>query len=592
MKQLRVFAVPLLFCSALSMAVLVTAHNPIAATACSSLTGVPLLDGSVTSATDITAPFTTTASSGAATITVSAPFAFCKVTATLVPTADSSIRIELWMPDGAHWNGKFLGVGNGALTGAIWHTSMVRPLQAGYAVANSDLGHPISSANWALGHPEKVVDYANRGDHVTAQASKTIVRAFYGNGPRLSYFHGCSNGGHQALMEAQRYPDDYDAIIAGAPWNQWTHQNVEFISRAIALESLNPAKRSVITSAVVAQCGGRDGGLLADGYLNEPQRCHFNPQSLLCQGADAPTCLTATEVDAVEKVYAGPIDPDTNLRLFPGFERGSEFGWVGFGAFINNLWQNMIVENPSFDFHTFNYTSDVAFFDAKLAGLINSTNPDLSAFKARGGKLLMWHGWTDTTLEPRSSVNYYNSVVAVTGGGLRLSDLFDEDSDDGHDKEHRRHESRHDSPRENLEDTQDFFRFFLAPGVNHCGGGAGPNSSFAYTLANAVGPLDADHDILAALDRWVEHGVAPDRLIASHFTAGVADKTRPVCAYPKIARFKGKGDPNQPSAWVCTDGLERFESDYEQELRNIRSDVKTGQLDNLPNGGFVKSGRR
>jgi hypothetical protein len=182
--------------------------------------------------------------------------------------------------------------------------------------------------------------------------------------------------------------------------------------------------------------------------------------------------------------------------------------------------------------------------------------------------------------------------VAVTGGGLRLSDLFDDDSDRDHGHDHRGQESRHDSPRENLEDTQDFFRLFLAPGVNHCGGGDGPNSSFAYTLANAVGVMDADHDILAALDRWVEHGVAPSRLIASHFTGAVADKTRPICAYPKIARYKGKGDPNQPSAWACTDGLERFESDYAEELRNIRSDVKTGNLDNLPNGGFVTSHRR
>ena len=208
----------------------------------------------------------------------------------------------------------------------------------------------------------------------------------------------------------------------------------------------------------------------------------------------------------------------------------------------------------------------------------------------------MWHGWTDTTLEPRSSLNYHNSVVAV-GGGLRLSDLVDddsdrdEDSDRDDDREHRGHGSRRDSPRENLEDTQDFFRLFMAPGVNHCGGGSGPNSGFAYTLANAVDVLDADHDILAALDRWVERGVAPSRLIASHFTAAVADKTRPICAYPKIARYKGKGDPNQPGAWVCTDGLERFERDYADELRNIRSD-EDRQSDNLPNGGFVKARRR
>src|SRR5262245_39537757 len=220
MKQLRVFAIPLLFCSTLSTAVLLTAHRSSAATACTGLTGVSLLHGTVTSALDITTPFTTTANSnapGAPTITVSAPFPFCKVTTILTPTADSSIQTELWMPDAAHWNGKFLGVGNGALTGAIWHTSMVRPLQAGYAVANSNLGHNATNANWALGHPEKVIDYAHRGDHVTALASKAIIDVFYGTEPERSYFHGCSNGGHQALMEAQRYPEDYDAIIAGAP---------------------------------------------------------------------------------------------------------------------------------------------------------------------------------------------------------------------------------------------------------------------------------------------------------------------------------------------------------------------------------------
>jgi len=551
-----------------------TSPAVVAVTSCSALVGQSLGNGTITSATEITAPYQTTASSGSAMITVSAPFAFCKVTATLTPTSDSSIQMELWMPNAPHWNGKFLGVGNGALTGAIWHTSMVRPLQAGYAVANSDLGHPITTANWAMGHPEKVIDYAYRGDHVTAEASKTIVNAFYGLGPRLSYFHGCSNGGHQALMEAQRYPDDYDAIIAGAPWNQWTHQNVEFISRALALEHLDPAKRSMITAAVIEQCGGRDGGLQSDGYLNEPQQCSFKPKSLLCKNGNGPDCLTASEVDAVDRIYAGPVSPATGMSLFPGFERGSEFGWVGFGAFINNLWQYMIKEDLTFDFHNFDFDNDVAFLDAKLTAIINSTNPDLSAFKARGGKLLMWHGWTDTTLEPRSSVNYYNSVVAVTGSGVDVQLIRDNASLNG---------ALHSRRREYLEDTQEFFRLFMAPGVNHCGGGLGPNSSFAYTLANQVGTMDGDHDILAALDRWVETGQAPDRLISSHFTGAAADKTRPVCAYPSIARYGGAGDPNVAGSWACTTDWSRFNTDYTQELHNIVDDAKSGNLYNLPN---------
>jgi feruloyl esterase len=548
----------------------------IAASTCAGLSSLSLTDGTVTSATDITAPYTTTASSGPATITVSAPFPFCRVEATLTPTADSDIRMEIWLPAADNWNGKFLGVGNGALTGAIWHTSMVRPLQSGYAVANSDLGHQISTANWALGHPEKVVDYAYRADHVTAVAAKAIVAAFYGGGPRLSYFHGCSNGGHQALMEAQRYPDDYDGIIAGAPWNQWTHQNVEFIWRALNLPEVTAAKLPMITAAVVAQCGAREGGFVGDGYLNDPRDCGFSPRTLQCQGADAPTCLTAQEVQAVEELYEGPSNPDTHQSLFPGFERGSEFGWVAFGAFVNNLFQNMVFENnPTWDYHTFNFTSDVAFFDAKLASTIDSNSPDLRPFRERGGRIIMWQGWTDTTLEPRNSVNYYNSVVAVTGGGLDVANPGERDGRGA------------DGRRDALEDTQAFFRHFMAPGVNHCGGGQGPNSSFAYTLGNTAGPNDPDHDILAALDRWVEHGTAPNQLIASHFTNGIADKTRPICAYPKVARYRGTGDPNDPGSFVCLSDWDDFDRDYSRELANIASDVRLHDLDNLPNGGFV-----
>jgi len=575
MRLWKKFAAVGAFGLMLSMAWALTTTAPAAATACTNLLGMSLAGGTITTATDITAPFTTPASSGSATITVSAPFPFCNVTADLTPTSDSHVAMELWMPDAADWNHKFLGVGNGALTGAIWHTSMVRPLQAGYAVANSNLGHFATNANWANGHPEKLIDYAYRGDHVTAVASKSIINAYYNSKAQHSYFHGCSNGGHQALMEAQRYPFDYEAIIAGAPWNQWTHQVVEFIWRAEQLERLDPAKRAMITAAVITQCGGRDGGVASDGYLNEPQSCQFKPKSLLCSGANGPNCLTADEVDAVEQIYAGPSNPRTGQNLFPGFERGSEFAWSGFGGFVNNLFQNIAFVNPSFDFHNFDFDSDVTFLDNVLTDVIDSNSPDLSAFRARGGKLLMWQGWTDTTLEPRNSVNYYNSVVAVTGGGLHLvPGLIDDAGDNGRLHAHR---------RDYLDDTQDFFRLFMAPGVNHCGGGLGPNSSFAYTLGNAVGSLDADHDILAALDRWAIQGTAPDQLISSHFTGSVADKTRPVCAYPKIARYGGHGDPNAPASWACEDNWDRFNTDFTQELHNIVTDVKTGTLGNLPN---------
>jgi feruloyl esterase len=541
MKVLTRYFISLVLSATLGLALVVATPTLLAAASpCPDLMRLSLADATITSATEVTKPFTTTASGGSGTITVPADFPFCRVLMTLTPSTDSAIHAEVWLPVAARWNGKFLGVGNGGLTGAIWHTSMVRPLQAGYAVANSDLGHDTPNAHWALGHPEKVTDYAHRADHVTAQASKTIIAAHYGKGPRLSYFHGCSNGGHQALMEAQRYPQDYDGIVAGAPWNNWTRQVVEFIWRARHMENFNRAKLPMITRAVVAQCGAQQGGVRTDGYLNDPRDCRFNPRTLQCKSGDGPDCLTPQEVASVERVYEGPRDPQTDKPLFPGFERGSEFGWSGtIGTFANNLFRSMVYDkNPSWDFHTFNFESDVEFFEGKLAALINSTNPDLSAFQARGGKLIMWHGWTDTTLEPRNSINYYNSVVAFArqAGGR--------------------------APRAALEETQKFFRLFMAPGVNHCGNGPGPSSSFAYTLANTAGPNDPDYDVLAALDRWVERGVPPDVLVASHFTNGTVDKTRPVCVYPKVARYTGKGNTNDLRSFVCSDDWDDFNRDF------------------------------
>ena len=587
MSFVKRYLVFLAMCAVLAVGILFTSEAQLTgASSCSSLIGLSLPDTTIISATEMTAPFVTTvATNSAPTFTVPGPFPFCLIRAKLTPTSDSNIQVEVWLPSPTKWNGKFVGLGNGGLTGAIRHASMVRPLWSGYAVANSDLGHPGSNASFAFGHPEKLIDYAHRADHLTAMMAKAVVRAYYGAAPRLSYFHGCSNGGHQGLMEAQRYTDDYDGIIAGAPWNQWTHQIIEFISRTMALEQINRAKLPLITSAVVAQCGGRDGGLSTDGYLNDPRDCHFKPRALECKGADETTCLTAQEVKAVERIYEGPRNPETGRSLFPGFERGSEFGWSGLGAFVNSLFQNMVYEsNPTWDYHTFNFSSDVAFFDTKLAGLLNSNSPDLRAFEARGGKLISFHGWIDTTLEPRNTVNYYNSVVAVTGGGLDLSNTRrkgnkhddDEDDDDIHGR------------REALERTQDFYRLFMAPGMSHCRGGIGPNDIGQTGTPDAhVGagfpPIDPDHDLLAALDRWVEHGIAPRKLIASHFTNGVLDRARPLCPYPQVAHYRGKGDPNDSASFVCVNDWDDFKRDFSHVLKNIRSAVKHGELDNLPN---------
>jgi feruloyl esterase len=543
--------------------------------ACASLVGLALPDATIVAATDVTAPYTTSTAAGSSSaVTVTGPFPFCRVEAVLTPSSDSQIQTEVWIPRADRWNGKFVGVGNGALSGSIWHTSMVRPLGSGYAVAGSNLGHAGGASTFAVGHPERVVDYAHRADHVVSVFAKAVINAYHGSGPSRSYFHGCSNGGHQALMEAQRYPDDYDGIIAGAPWNHWTHQIIEFISRSLALEHFNPAKRALVTAAVIEQCGGRDGGLQEDGYLNTPLTCQFKPKSLLCEGGDAADCLTADEVTALEQIYQGPVHAATGRSLFPGFDPGAET-WSGLGAFVTSLFRNMVFDDPAstWDFHQFDFNHDVALFDAKLAALINSNNADMRAYRDRGGKLIMWHGWADSLLEARSTLNFYNSVVAVTGANLDLDELQQLGKNTG---------AIHAKRRQRLAETQEWFRLYMTPGVAHCGGGPGPSSTFAYTLGNPAGPNDPDYDALAALDRWVETGIAPGELIASHFTAGVADKTRPLCVYPQILSYGG-GDPARPESFSCVNDWSGFNRDFTHELQNIMSNIRNGTMHNMPN---------
>ena len=315
------------------------------AAGCSDMAALVVPGATIVSATEVREPVTVQGN-GRNELTVSVPFSFCRVALRLTPSADSDIHAEVWLPAAEKWNGRYLGVGNGGLSGNIWFTSMIRPLQRGYAVAGSDLGHTAPNADWALGHPEKFADYAHRADHVTALAAKAIVAAHYGQGPRFTYFHGCSNGGHQALMEAQQYPDDYNGIIAGAPWNNWTDQVVEFAWRAQHVERVDKAKLPMITKAVVAQCSGHDGGATGDQYLNDPRVCQFDPKVLQCKGADGPACLTAAEVDAVRKVYAGPSQNDRSL--FPGFEPGSESAWSpGVGSFTTNLYRSLVYPSNS-----------------------------------------------------------------------------------------------------------------------------------------------------------------------------------------------------------------------------------------------------
>ena len=460
--------------------------------------------------------------------------AFCRVIGVIKPTADSDIKFEVWMPS-RNWNGRFAGVGNGGFAGSIGYQGLAAALRAGFATASTDTGHAggTTDAHWALGHPEKIIDFGYRAIHLTNVVGKAIVRNFYGTAPRWSYFSSCSNGGRQALMEAQRFPSDYNGIIAGAPANFWTHLLAEAIWDSQAtLENptsyIPASKLPAISDAVLTACDAEDG--VKDGILNDPRQCHFHPESLLCHGADTSDCLSAPQVAALKKMYAGP--GNAKGQIFPGHMPGGELGPDGWGAWLtgsgpekslafmfgSQFFSNMVFDDPAWNYRTFNFSADVQRTDKKLARIVNSTDPNLTAFKAHGGKLILYHGWSDSAISPLNTVNYYESVMAALG---------------------RRK-------------AEDFHRLYMVPGMQHCGLGPGPSVFGAGPEPNA----DPRSSIFSSMERWVEHGVAPQEIIATKYVnplnpASGVEMTRPLCPYPKVAKYKGSGDIHKASNFVC-----------------------------------------
>jgi tannase/feruloyl esterase len=440
---------------------------------------------------------------------------FCRVAGEIKPTKDSDIRFEVWMP-ASGWNGKFMGIGNGGWAGGIWYNDMGDALRRGYASASTNAGHEgwDEDASFALGHPEKVIDFGYRAVHEMTVKAKAILTAYYGDAPKHSYWNGCSTGGKQGLKEAQRFPRDYDGVIAGAPANFWTHLMVSGIWIAEAIHD-NPTgyvpevKRPLIHKAVLEACDALDG--VKDGVLEDPRHCHFDPKVLLCKDTDGPDCLTAAQVEAAKKIYAGPRNPRTGEQIFPGLEPGSESEWNFFTGgreppIVASYFKYLVFKNPNWDFRSLNFDSDVALADKLDNGLITATDPNLKEFFAQGGKLFLYHGWSDGGIAPQNTINYYNSVVAAMGG----SDIV------------------HNS-----------VRLFMVPGMNHCYGGVGP----------------FDFDAISTLEQWVESGKVPDRIIAAHIPVGTVpakpDRTRPLCPYPQVAKYKGSGSTDDASNFVC-----------------------------------------
>jgi feruloyl esterase len=474
--------------------------------ACSDLAALTIPDTGITSAAPVPAgAFTPPGSSRSITVP-----AFCRVAAVAAPSSDSHIAIEVWIPDA--WNGKLLGTANGGFAGAIGYPAMAAGLARGYAVVGTDTGHIGDQLEFADGHPEKVVDWAYRSIHVMTDVAKLVVRAARGQLPSHAYFEGCSTGGQQALSEAQRYPDDYDGIVAGDPGHNRVRLILGFLWSWIATHDddrrpvLPVAKLPAIAKAAVAACDASDG--VKDGVIGDPRTCRFDPKTLACTGAETDACLTPTQVAAVEKVYAGAKNPRTGEQILPGWVRGSEQGW---GTYIINpreparvgFFRALAFHDPHWDWRTFDWDRDVAFADAQVPYL-SATSRDLRAFQSRGGKLVMYTGWADPVVPPQDTVAYYDEVVKASGGLAR---------------------------------TQSFFRFFPVPGMAHCGGGSG-TSTF---------------DALGALEAWIERGTAPQQLLGQRIVNGAVERTRPICAYPTVARYRGTGSTNAAESFACVD---------------------------------------
>jgi feruloyl esterase len=490
-----------------------------ASAACASLAATALPDTTVTLAEEVTG--------GSMPMRGGAPLAglppFCRVAATTKPM----VKFEVWLPLSG-WNGKYQGVGNGANAGSINYREMANALKGGYATASTDTGHQTENARdaaWALGHPELVVDFGYRAIHVTADNAKQIVTRFYATPPRGSYFVSCSAGGRQGLMEAQRFPEDYDGIVAGAPSANWSQfQTGGHMWAAYALnkdpESYIPtAKLKALGDAVNAACDKLDG--IADGIIADPRKCKYNPRALQCAaGKDDASCLTPKQVKAVNDIWGGARTRSGQL-IYPAYLRGGEAAPSSWETYMTgnaplggshmlqatNVLKYIVYENADWDFRSFDLERDAAFARKKVGDILDAFNPDLSRFNARGGKLLLYHGWNDPNISALNTLNYYESVIASlkkTAGAKAAS-------------------------------SQDLVRLFLAPGMLHCGEGPGPN----------------DFDPLPALEKWVEQKQAPERIVASHSTKDVVDRTRPLCAYPKVASYTGSGSTDEAASFVC-----------------------------------------
>ena len=479
------------------------------AAACASLARLAFKDATVDSAKAYARDeFHVPARNGQAAADANAPSGvpgFCRVQITLRPSSDSDIKMEVWLPMD-RWNGKFVGVANFGTGGVLQYQNMVPELSSGYALAANDTGHSGAQPDFAVGHPEKMIDYAYRADHEMTVKAKQVIASFYGKGARRSIWVGCSLGGVQALIEAKRYPADYDGIVAGAPPNPLPTFNAEqiwgpWLNLNHPEGAIPAAKFAMIHQAALQACGTPVG--LAQGFIEDPMHCQFGPASLLCKGADGPDCLTAAQIERLRQLYEGPRDPRSGKVIFPGPNVGAE------AAFANpdpppppvDLYRYMVFEDPHWEWQkSMNFTTVVDEASRKLDPLL-VVDPDLSAFVKRGGKLMLYLGLTEGH-NGHELIAFYEQVLQSAGPAAARS-----------------------------------VRLFLSPGMNHCGGGAGCDT----------------FERSAVVDRWLETGKAPDQILSSKLSGGKVVRTRPLCAYPAVARYTGAGSMDDAANFKCAE---------------------------------------
>jgi feruloyl esterase len=421
---------------------------------------------------------------------------FCRVFLKLSPSADSDIGAEIWLP-ASGWNGKFLAVGSGGWGGSINYDDMADALRRGYATSATDDGHTDRGASFIAGHPDKFLDFAYRAEHEMIVEAKKFIKAFYGREARYSYWNGCSGGGREGLLQAYRYPDEFNGIIAGDPanmrrnaWALWL-ANQTFKDPAAVIP---PNKYPMIHRAVLDACDTNDG--LRDGLIDDPESCHVDFKNLECPAADRPDCLTPRQVQTAQTITS-PAATTAGEVLFPRLEPGTELRWGRLAGgprpadiFVDQF-RYVVYQDPDWDWRSFDLERDSAKANA-VDKDVDELDPHLAAFARRGGKLFIYHGWADQQLAPGSSIEFYDSVLKLSANPAQVPN---------------------------------WIRLFMVPGMGHCTGGEGPDT----------------FDKISVIERWV----------AAHNTAGKVDRTRPLCPYPQVARYNGAGSIDEASNFTC-----------------------------------------